>query len=441
MASDRTSVPSLGSIRRRAAIACRHALVATIGVVACAFATATAAAESRWAELNREARQAINAGDYPKLRATLVELAPLTPGNARVTYNLAAAAAHLGDTPAAMNGLAEICRMGLVFDLDSDTDFEALHGTAQYDAARRCMKQNERPVTHAQLWRVLKEQDLLPEDVAHDPTSGRVFVSSVRQNRIIDADGQPFVTTDWPVLALAVDQQRRTLWATTGWLAQCETCAKSDEGKSALLAFDIDTGRIVRRVESPVPGLLGDMTISRSGDIYVSEGEHGALFHLAPGASELARLDHGDFASPQQSALSADEATLYVADYLRGIAAITLATRTLSWLEPAEGIALSGIDGLKVHGDSFIAVQNGTRPARIVRMPLDLTRFEVLEANWPGLGEPTHGTLIGSRYLFIANSGWPDYEENGRKRAGTAPVVSSIYEIALDPASWKPPPN
>jgi hypothetical protein len=64
-------------------------------------------------------------------------------------------------------------------------------------------------------------------------------------------------------------------------------------------------------------------------------------------------------------------------------------------------------------------------------MPLDVSRAQVLEANWPGLGEPTHGTLIGDRYLFIANTGWPLYQDDGKKRAGSEPVTSSIYEIAV----------
>ena len=176
------------------------------------------------------------------------------------------------------------------------------------------------------------------------------------------------------------------------------------------------------------------MTIGSAGDLYVSDSRSGAVFHLAPDASQLERIDPpGEFASPQQPALSADETTLYVADYTRGIAAITLATRALAWLQPNADIALSGIDGLKVHGGSFIAVQNGTRPPRIVRMSLDLKQYEVLEANWPGLGEPTHGTIVGNRYLFVANTGWPEYDDDGKKRAGSAPVLSSIYEIELEP--------
>jgi hypothetical protein len=52
--------------------------------------------EPRWRELNRVAREAIQAKDYAKLRETLLQLRPLVPGNPRITYNLAASEAVLG---------------------------------------------------------------------------------------------------------------------------------------------------------------------------------------------------------------------------------------------------------------------------------------------------------------------------------------------------------
>ena len=133
------------------------------------------------------------------------------------------------------------------------------------------------------------------------------------------------------------------------------------------------------------------------------------------GANELERLDvPGEFPSPQTPALSADEKTLYVPDYLRGIAAMDLATRAVKWLPPAENVALSGIDGLYVFGDSFLAVQNGTAPPRLTRFSLDLQKQEVLEANWPELGDPTHGVIVGDAFYFIANSGWGEYDQHGK---------------------------
>ena len=408
----------------------RRAVAIAVSAILCA---AGAHAEARWEILNHEARDAVKAGDYGKLRSTLIELSPLMPGNVRIVYNLAASNSMLQDPAHALDGLGRLCRMGVIFDLEADSDFAPLRSSPQFAEALACMTKSGEPVTHARLALMLPGTDLLPEDLAYDAHSRRFLVSSIRGNRILDSAGKTFATSEWPVLALAIDAKRRTLWATTGWLPQCDECRPQDKDKSALVGFNLDTGAVIRRVPSPVPGLLGDMTIGRSGDLFVSEGAHGAVFHLRSGSLALERLDvDGEFASPQQPALSADEQTLYVADYLRGIAAINLASKAVTWLEPGPNVALSGIDGLQRSGNFFIAVQNGTNPARIVRMPLDLKSQEILEANWAGLGDPTHGIVVGHDYYFMANTGWNAYEESGRKRAGSAPVDSSIWKLPLD---------
>jgi sugar lactone lactonase YvrE len=213
---------------------------------------------------------------------------------------------------------------------------------------------------------------------------------------------------------------------------QGENVKDADKDKTTLVAFDLATGARKLRVESPVPGLLGDMTIGRHGDLYVSEGIHGAVLHLQPGATTMERLDgEGEFPSPQTPALSADEKILYIPDYVRGIAAMRLDTRKVEWLQPAPGIALSGIDGLYVHGKSFVAVQNGTTPPRVIRFSLDLQSQEVLEANTPRLGEPTHGTFVGDDFYFLANSGWNEYDQNGKRKADAVPVESEVRKVRV----------
>jgi hypothetical protein len=120
-----------------------------------------------------------------------------------------------------------------------------------------------------------------------------------------------------------------------------------------------------------------------------------------------------------------------VPDYVRGIAALGLQDRKLEWLQPARDVALSGIDGLYVYAGGFLAVQNGTNPPRVVRLSHDLKEIEVLEANTPGLGEPTHGVIAGDEFYFIANSGWGEYDDQGRKKAGSAAVESSVRKFKL----------
>lgn len=292
--------------------------------------------------------------------------------------------------------------------------------------------QAQPPVTHATREFVLPEADLIPEAIAYDAEHARWFISSVRQARIVLADGKLFARTPWPVFALAVDARRRLLWASAGMVPQCAPCKDRRPGQTALFAFSLDTGRQLQRIESPVPGVLGDMALAPNGDLYVCESLHGALLRLAHDAHALERLDRqGDFTSPQTPALSADGRTLYVPDYDRGIAAFTLSDHSVRWLQPAAGIELRGIDGLYLHGDSFIAIQNGTRPERIVSVSSDLQRLTVLESGWDGLGEPTHGAFVRDRFYFLANTGWDAYDGQGAKQPGVPPVISAVWSMPL----------
>jgi len=108
-----------------------------------------------------------------------------------------------------------------------------------------------------------------------------------------------------------------------------------------------------------------------------------------------------------------------------------LQTHVVRWLQPAHDLVTSGIDGFYRYGDAFLAVQNGVKPARIVLFSSRLMKQKVLEANTPGLGEPTHGTLVGDVFYFIANAGWDTYGDDGKKNADSAPVESQIRKIVL----------
>jgi hypothetical protein len=401
--------------------------------------TAADGPEPRWMVLNRVAHEAREAKDYAKLRVALVELQPLLPGNPQILYELAAADAHLGHAERALAELNSLADAGLVYDFGSKpesksgADFSSLRGTAGFASLLGRFEGNRTPVSHAEAVSDLPERDLLPEDMAYDPKTRRFLIGSVTRCKIVTAEGALFAKAEWPVMALRVDTRRRVLWAATGWLPHCGQCDPGGKDRSALLAFNLDSGALVRRVDSPVKGLLGDMTISQTGDLYVSESIYGAVLRLKANATAIERLDTpGEFPSPQTPALSADEQTLYVPDYERGIAAMDLKTRAVRWLQPAGGIVVSGIDGFYPVGDSFLAVQNGVKPERLVRFNSSLTKQEILEANTPGLGEPTHGTLVGGVFYFIANTGWDAYDDDGHKKPDSGPVESQIRKIVLD---------
>jgi len=388
--------------------------------------------DPRWLELRRIANGAVRAGNFSQLRSTLGELKPLMPGNARNAYLEAVAEARLGNTSTALRTLRQWAEMSVMVDLTADPNFASLRGLLEFAEILHRVENSQKPVSKSSPAFTVAEPDLIPEDLAWDPQTKRFFISRVRQAKVVTGEGHEFARTPWSAFALRVDAKRRILWVTTAWSPHCAACDAGDKGKTALLAFELDSGSLRQRIESPVPGTLGDMTISKAGDLFVTESTNGAVFQLRQGANTFERLDRaGDFPSPQTPALSDDGKTLYISDYLRGLAAMELKSRDVRWLTPATGVATSGIDGLYVYRKSFIAIRNGTNPPRVMRFPLDLQAQATLEANSPSLGEPTHGTLVGNQFFFITNTGWGEYDEEGRKKAGSGPVVSSVRSIRL----------
>jgi hypothetical protein len=320
--------------------------------VAFLLASSMALSGAGWSELNRAASAAIQAKDYGRLKEVLLQLRPLMPGNARIAYNLACAHSRLGESEAAMGQLKNLASAGVVYDVKADEDFASLATLPGFAAVTAQFEANRQPVTHARLEAKLAEADLIPESIVR---AHGFLVSSVRKAKIAAMDGTLFAKTDWPVFALAADPKRKLLWASTGYARQCESCNKTDEGRSALLAFDLVSGAIRERVESPLKGLLSDMTISRTGDLFVSDGIAGAVLRLPAGAKTFERIDRsGEFPSPQTPALSPDQKILYVPDYVRGIAAVDLATHAVAWMTPAPGVMLSGIDGLYLFAARFL---------------------------------------------------------------------------------------
>jgi hypothetical protein len=249
-----------------------------------------------------------------------------------------------------------------------------------------------------------------------------------------------FVRLPSSVFALGIDAARQRLWATIATVPQADACGEGPPAaeRTALLALDLKTGRVLQRIDAGLPGVLGDMLVAGDGTVFVSESAHGAVLRLRPGAPAFERLDvAGDFASPQTPALSADGRTLFVPDYARGLAAIDLGACPCGarWPANGPGVFTGGIDGFVRDGASFVAVQNGTSPPRVIRFAADLSRQQVLESGTPGLGEPTHGIVVGRSLWFLSDVGWDRFDDDGHRKAGDPPARPELRAVELG-AGW-----
>jgi hypothetical protein len=427
-----------------------------------------AAPEPTWQELSRSDKVAHDSKDFPAYRQQVGRLFELLSGHPDTVFAMAKAEALLGRTAAALEWLDAYAAMGLVREVAGEPDLASLGKADGFAAVLARFEANKRPRSRAVRAFTLPDPDLLTEDIAFDPGAGRFFVSSIREAKIVAVDrrgaARDFVPAGrdaiWGVLALAVDAQRGVLWATTAAMPQTRGYRAAEQGHTAVLRYDLTTGKLQKRYDLPLPPtvrpapegsaagslaapakqrqrVLGDMTVAANGDVFVSEAVTGAVYTISRGRDELEVLvAPGIFASPQTPAATPDGRRLLVADYVRGVGIVDLATRAVTWMAHSREAAVNGIDGLYLYGDSLLAVQNGTEPNRVIRLFLDPTwtrvlRWEPLDSNSPGLGAPTHGTVVGKELFYLANSGWDQLADDGSVKLGAALTRAEVRRVAL----------
>ena len=403
----------------------------------------------RYPKARASAEAACGAPDLASCQHALLDLERLLDGRVDIEYRLARVEAELGLKDSVLRRLELYARSGL--DLGNPAEepvFAALNARDSLRHIADLYRAGQVAKTaHVQV-ATLADPDLVSEDIVCERESGSYLVSSVRERKIVRIKApdrvQDFVTEAqtplWGMFALGLDAPRNILWASTSTTNISPPIQAEEGDRSAVLALNAQTGAVISRYELSRGGPhgLGDMTISPTGTVYVSDGLGGGVYTVAPGrVSALAPLvEPGEVMSPQTPALTRDGSRLLVPDYARGIASVDLKTHSVSWIEHPPELAIFGIDGLYLDGRTLVAVQNGTTPERIIMMQLAeglnrVERWSVLLARAPGLGDPTHGCLRRSEFYFIANSGWDQFQDDGQRRPDSQSSPAEIWKIRI----------
>jgi sugar lactone lactonase YvrE len=378
----------------------------------------------------RAALQAYEARDLPAFLAHAREAQALRPAHGGATYALASAFALTGDTAGALGMLRHFAALGYSADLAADSDFVTLRDEVGYAEVSRRLARNGEPVVASRVAFELPDRELLTEGIAYDPGEDVFYVGSVHQAKIFrvtraggTSEFAPDSTGRWAPLGLRVDGKRRALWVATAALPQTAGYSASDSGRSALLRYDLGSGRLTGRYPTPADGrahAIGDLIITRDGEAYATDSRAPVLYRVPRRGDTLELyLESPLFLSAQGLALTPDERSLYVADYARGMLRVDLRARSVSPVEAGDSVLSLGIDGLYFHGGSLIGIQNGVTPHRVVRFRLNPTgdrvlRAEVLERAHPRYEEPTLGVLVGGELYYVANAQWEQFGEDGR---------------------------
>jgi sugar lactone lactonase YvrE len=289
-------------------------------------------------------------------------------------------------------------------------------------------------LSRGSLLRELADSTLWPEGVDQDPRTGDFYVASVRHRTIVRVAEDGTERELWPrddrrlgsMLGVRVDPRRPVVWATTSGIPQSSGWVPADSAIAALLRIDARTGRILRRWDLPLAPrghVLGDLAIGPRGDVYFTDSYHPVLYRLRPGADTLEQITHPLFRSLQGMAPTDDDRFVYVADYSRGLLRVRLSDGDVRRLGVAVGTDTRGCDGIVLHRGAIVAVQNGATPARIVRFVLNaagdsIVTAQTIDQNPLLAPEPTIGTMMGDRFVYVANSQWEEYDDAGRLKPG-----------------------
>ncbi len=423
-------------------------------------------------ELNQKAGELRKQKDWAGLLKVMIEIGHEMPGTTpRYLLRMASVEMHLGHTSEAVRWMEKYASMGLTYDVATDDDLSPLARDEVFKAVAGKMRENIKPVSKAELVCTIPLPDMMPEDLTYERTSKKFVLSSIQHHTLYrvslpQAGSQECAVVEvrlsedakhWPVLAVSSDVARKVIWMTASAMPGFSGFPKEDDGKAALVAID-ENGKVLRRLD-PATGsatVLGDMSVAPDGTVYVTDSVGGGVYRVRGdlAASKLEKIAEGLF-SPQTPVAARDGKRLFVADYPMGIAVVDLTGHAaqgsqaasmaskpsgsrpgevspkLEYLRHPPNVAVTGLDGLYLSGDSLIGIQNGTEPARIVRYRLnhaqtEILSAEIIEQSTERLGEPTHVVEADGWFYVTANVGWNKIDDSGVLKPGqhfTRPIL------------------
>jgi sugar lactone lactonase YvrE len=345
----------------------------------------------------------------------LTEAVASQPENAPWIYILAQHHDRAGNAAEAARWLARLDELG--WDLGANrVDFGNTGADrAVRDAMARLDARQPRVHRARPAFTIRGQRDLVPEGIAYDPVDDVFYLSSIHRRKVVRVD-RSGAATDFIAegqdgmlsgLGMKVDARRRLLWVISTGTPEMRGSTPEDQKRSILAAYDLRDRRLVKKIEA-APALLNDLTLRSDGSLFATDMGRHKVVRLAPEGTALEEWADG-LRYPNGIAVSADERSLYVADF-GGITRFTIADQSRQRLETAA--RLGGIDGLNFRDGTLIGIQNAIGAPRVLRIDPATGAVEVLESKNALFELPLTGAVVGDEYWFIANPGLRSFHDD-----------------------------
>jgi len=367
-------------------------------------------------EHRQAAADAVDAGDMTSAIAALEDALAHQPGHGSILVNLAILNARNGDLNATQKWLNEIDRRGLAYPASALGGAFPEEVRAAIGAYLQSIEYNGVAAGAAKTVVTIPSPDLLIESAAE--IDGTWYVSGIAEPGLyrLGGDEPKNLLGDETIASVfEIVSADDLIWAATAIVPQ--TAGSHKNAGSALLAIDPQTQEIIHRFDAPAEDAqITDLALDGD-NVYFTDQAGGAIYKATIETGKITTVvTPGTFASLQGITISHD--FLYAADYATGIWQVKTSTGSLERLT-TDSACLIGIDGLTADGNGdLIAVRNGARPHGVLHLSLSadgaaIEKVTPLATGMPEFDDPTLGFVSDGSFVFIANSQWPSFPEDG----------------------------
>ena len=269
------------------------------------------------------------------------------------------------------------------------------------------------------------EQDLFPEGIAIDVRTKKLYLNSLKNNKIVSSslDGnnpKTFLETNKHnyLSGFGMTIKGDTLYALGNSLT-------GDKNKSILLLLQISSGELIDSYSIDDSGFhyWNDLAISATNEIFITDSESNKIYKIQrPGKTIEIYLDAEKIPNSNGITISQSDEYLYFASN-KGICVVERKSKKII-NKPKTNY--SGIDGLKYYKNSLYGIVNGWRD----NSKNGLFKFELNKAGTKILGKekmiefteefkiPTTFDILDGNIYFVMNTQLDNLDENTNKGAG-----------------------
>ena len=406
-------------------------------IIGLSFFWANLSAQSYISVYNK-GHQALENGDYLSYRNNMMQADSLRPNHPVIMYNLARGYALNDENEKAFSTLEILLHFYASSSVLDSSDFEGLIGSDEWKQLCEDARKYQKTIKSSEVAFEFEMPGLHPEGIAYDNESGDFYLSDIREGLIYrfskkNKEPEPFIDLKefgfWSALGIKIDPvDSDILWVTTSAMPEFSGYNEDLKGSAALLKFSKKTGQLLMTYKTDEEQLLGDLTITRKGKIYLSDSHNPVIYTIENNDVMRVAFQHMQWWNLQGLALSDDEEFLYVSDYITGIYRIHIESGEIVPLID-ENERLRGGDGIYQNDGKLIILQNGTTPKRVAQIELGKSGYGISETlkftdqARDDVSEPTLGAWVDGDLYYIGNSPWGFYDDNGQQKMDQWPTL------------------